>query len=443
MASLPLRPCGLYWVYWFPQVRLVDLPITYNVIFLFHAVPVGGAPGSTGAVTLNKPAGAPGTNYNVDIQTCRSRGQRIIMTIGGAAAQLTLNTQARADAFIASVKSINEALKVGTSLSGSAATTPAIDGIDWNNFEGANISGQATYMTYASQQLKAYYGSDFLITSPPAAFGPTQYVSDRLLLATLYRSNALDWMCPQFYDPSNLNTTSNVRTFLDLYHTAVTVPADAFLGTSSASVTIPRSVIGIGSSVKAGSSSNSRWGTSEFVSCYNTMVSEGKTPRGAFNWADELNPTGPTLFATNVGPTINPDLGGDTTGPTPGNSGTLTFSGVSTTTITVNWTKATDNTTAQASLQYELRRSLSNNISTVANAEANGTIAMAYTTDVATGTATGLTSNTTYYFTVIVKDLNGNKTAYTSNNQITQAPPGGSRNTVGMGSISGVSSITI
>jgi len=439
MASLPLRPCGLYWTYWAPIQRLVNFPTTYNVIFLFHATPVGGAPGTTGAVTLNKPTGAPGTNYNVDIQTCRSRGQRIIMTIGGANAQLTLNTQARADAFIASIKSINESLKVGTSLSGSALTTPAIDGIDWNNFESANISGQATYMTYAMQQLKAYYGSDFLSTAPPAAFGPTQYVSDRLLLATMYRSGALDWMCPQFYDPSNLNTVSNVRTFLDLYHTAVTVPADAFLGTSSASVVIPRNIIGIGFAVKSGASNSSRWGTSEAVSCYNTMTSEGKTQRGAFNWSSEEDPT--SLFATNVGPTINPDLGGDTTAPTPGNSGTLTFTNVTDTSIRVNWSKATDDSTVQTSLQYEVRRSLSNNIASVANAEANGTIALAYTTDIATANITGLTPATTYYFNVIVKDAQSNKAVYTMNNQITTAPT--TRTTNSVGSMTGVSQIII
>ncbi len=430
--SLPLRPCALYWTYWAPIQRLSLFPTTYNVIFLFHATPVGGAPGSTGAVLLNKPTGTPGTNYNADIATCRARGQKVIMTIGGAGAQLTLNTQARADAFIASIKSINVSL-------GGSGTTLAFDGIDWNNYEGADTSAQRTWMLYASQQLKTYYGaSNFLITSPPCAFEYTtsgQAGIDRLLLATLYDGNALDWLCPQFYDPSDLNTTSNVRTALDWYHATITL-------SNGHIVAIPRNNIGIGFAIKSGSANTSRWSTSTAVSCYNTMTSEGKTQRGAFNWASEEDPT--SLFATNVGPTINPDLGGDTTAPTPGASGAITFTNVSDVSMRINWTKATDDSTLQSALSYEVRRSLSNNISTVALAEANGTIAQAYTTDINTFLQTGLTQNTTYYWNIIVKDTNGNKAVYVSSSQNSQATtPPNTRTATNFGSITGLSSITI
>ncbi len=438
MSTIPTRPCALYWEYYAPVQRLSLFSTRYNVIFLFQAVPVGGAPGTTGAINLLKPSGTPGTFYNVDIQTCRSRGQRILMTIGGQNAQLTLNTQGRADAFIASVKSINETLKVGTTLSGSALTVPAIDGIDWNNFEQANIAGQSTYMTYAGQQIKAYYGSTFQVSAPPAPGDGAQGISDRLLLATMYRSNALDWFCPQMYDHSSNTTDSAVRTSLDFYHTAVTVPADAFLGTSSASVVIPRNIIGIGYSIGTGTSN---WTTSEASSNYLLMVSEGKTPRGAFNFSAGEDPT--STFANVLGApgVINPDLAGDTTAPVPGNSGTLTFTSVTDTSIRVNWSKATDDSAAQTSLQYEVRRSLSNNIANLTTAEANGTIALAYTTDINTANVTGLTPFTTYYFNVIVKDVNTNKAVYTMNNQITTAPS--TRTATGIGTITGGSTITI
>lgn len=433
--SLPLRVCALYWVNWFPVYRLKDLPTAYNLIYLFQAVPVGGAPGSTGGVTYTAPSGAPGTNLNADMAICRARGQKILLTIGGAGAQLTLNTQARADVFIASIKSINVQF-------GGSGTTLAFDGIDWDNFEGANISGQATWMTYAGAQLKAYYGaSNFLITSPPASFEFTtsgQAGTDRLLLATLYAGGALDMLSPQFYDPSDLNTTANVTTALDWYHSTVTV--------SGSPVTIPRNNIGIGFAIKSGSADANRWSTTTAVSCYNSMVSSGRTPRGAFNWTEDgTSGYAQTidLFATSVAPTINPDLGGDTTAPTPGASGVITFTGVNDTGMEVDWTPATDDTTAQASLQYELRRSLSNNINSVANAEANGTIAQAYTANIGGAIIHGLSPSTTYYFNVIVKDTNGNKAVYTTNNQITTAPPGNLRNTVGMGSVTGLHTITI
>lgn len=51
-------------------------------------------------------------------------------------------------------------------------------------------------------------------------------------------------------------------------------------------------------------------------------------------------------------------------------------------------------------------------MTTVAEIEANGTPVGSYTSNLLTQTASGLTSNTAYYFNVIVKDEAGNKTAY-------------------------------
>lgn len=293
--SLPTNPLGAYWPYWNPTARLVDLSTSYNVIFLFHATPVGGPPGTTGAVVYNRPSGTIGTNLNADITTCRARGQRIILTVGGMNAQITINTQARADAFIQSIKDTNVLL-------GGSGTTNVIDGLDWNNFEGAAITGQATWMTYASQQLKNYYGSDFLITAPPAAFDLNtngQGGSDRLLLATMYAGGALDWFCPQFYD--GLNQLTSVRNALDFYNTAVTV--------NGASVQIPRTMIGIGFGIQTPTWTDSGyWTIANAISAYNTMVSEGKTPKGGFNWAISLDPTGifpanmSSVFTNNVEP---------------------------------------------------------------------------------------------------------------------------------------------
>src|SRR5262249_4134518 len=78
----------------------------------------------------------------------------------------------------------------------------------------------------------------------------------------------------------------------------------------------------------------------------------------------------------------------------------------------LTWTKATDNVSAQSALQYEVRRSLSNNLDSVLNAEANGTIVKAYTEDTAIATVSGLSASTDYFFNVIVKDDAGNKAVY-------------------------------
>src|SRR5437762_780644 len=89
--------------------------------------------------------------------------------------------------------------------------------------------------------------------------------------------------------------------------------------------------------------------------------------------------------------------------------------------LTLNWTKATDDVSSPSALQYEVRRSATNNVDTVANAEANGTVVLAYTADIATANVTGLNPATGYFFNVIVKDAAGNKAVYATKNETTLA----------------------
>ncbi len=113
---------------------------------------------------------------------------------------------------------------------------------------------------------------------------------------------------------------------------------------------------------------------------------------------------------------------GDATGPASGNSGTITTDNVGAETLTLNWTKATDAVSVQGTLQYLVYFSTSNNLDTVANCEAIGTTFEAYTANISSKNITGLTSSTTYYFNVIVKDEAGNKSLYTTVTQATTAP---------------------
>ena len=101
----------------------------------------------------------------------------------------------------------------------------------------------------------------------------------------------------------------------------------------------------------------------------------------------------------------------------------LTVSGVGPTSLTLTWSKGTDVVSAQATLQYEVRRSVLNNINTVANAEVNGTIVQNYTRDFNTLTVTGLNQSTTYFFNVIVRDEVGLRAAYVMRSQATTASP--------------------
>ena len=102
----------------------------------------------------------------------------------------------------------------------------------------------------------------------------------------------------------------------------------------------------------------------------------------------------------------------DVTAPVPGDGGALFLVGGSTTQVTVNWTKASDNVSVQSNLLYLAYYSSSNNIDTVANMEANGTPIGNYALDINSKLLSGLAPDTTYYFNVIVKDEAGNKAPY-------------------------------
>jgi YVTN family beta-propeller protein len=136
-------------------------------------------------------------------------------------------------------------------------------------------------------------------------------------------------------------------------------------------------------------------------------------------YVSAINTTATTHYramACKVGYTASSVVAGtfviDTTPPTPGNSGILTTSGITTSAITVNWTAATDDVDAPAALEYLLYYSTANNLGSVVAIEANGTPVGTYAANITTQTATGLTSGTTYYFAVIVRDVMGNKAAY-------------------------------
>ncbi|MCX6131391.1 MAG: hypothetical protein NTX25_20305, partial [Proteobacteria bacterium] len=121
-----------------------------------------------------------------------------------------------------------------------------------------------------------------------------------------------------------------------------------------------------------------------------------------------------TLYSLNSQATL------DLTAPTAG--GTLSFSNIAESTLTVSWPAATDALTAQTGLSYKLvRASAAANIDTVAEADAitGASVAMDWTNQGLTKIVTGLTGLSTYHFAVLVKDAAGNKTLYPLNSQAT------------------------
>lgn len=113
---------------------------------------------------------------------------------------------------------------------------------------------------------------------------------------------------------------------------------------------------------------------------------------------------------------VNGVASSDVTPPVAGGGGVVTPSVISSAQINLSWTAATDNSTAQAAIVYEICQSTS---STGCN-----TFSATYTNGagVVTKSVTGLTGSTTYYFVVRAKDASGNTGLYTQTSATTSAP---------------------
>jgi len=109
----------------------------------------------------------------------------------------------------------------------------------------------------------------------------------------------------------------------------------------------------------------------------------------------------------------------DVTRPTL-SSGTLTFSAVGATNITVSWQAASDDVTVASGLQYQLYQSTTSNLNTLDDTLQNGTAVGSLLTGTTTKTVSSLSPYTTYHFNVVVQDAAGNKAAYTQSHQLTQ-----------------------
>jgi N-acetylneuraminic acid mutarotase len=100
----------------------------------------------------------------------------------------------------------------------------------------------------------------------------------------------------------------------------------------------------------------------------------------------------------------------------------INFSSVGATSLTVSWGAATDNVTAQASLQYKLvKASTSTAIDSIAEVDAlsRADVLVDWGTNTLTQNVSGLTVDTPYYFSVVVRDAADNKAIYSVNSATT------------------------
>jgi len=260
-----------YYPNWTPApLRIRDINARYNVIYLFAATPVGGAPGTTGAVTWTAPGDGRGaaTNLKADIAYARAtQGRKIMLSVGGAGNGMSFPNRSKSQAFVNSIVAIYQQLG-------------GIDGMDWNTFEGSQAP-DTSEMIWISRELKRLYPG-FLISAPPAPWNPVDQEFCRAMVA----AGAMDYAAPQYYDGPDLATpayvVTNVRQWVTL------------LGASHV-------VVGFG----INNATNYMTGA-QAVSAWSQVKNNSPDIGGAFDWEINTDEMQGWPFANGVGPLINP-----------------------------------------------------------------------------------------------------------------------------------------
>jgi len=132
------------------NVRLRDLPRTYNIVYAAFATGDGR---KGGAVTYDPSPVEARSAFAVDVSDAHARGQKVLLSIGGANDQGIHVTNGR---------------QVGQMASSVSAivNTYGFDGIDWDLEN--DVTWNIQSVTAVSNKLKKTYGKCFLISVAPA-----------------------------------------------------------------------------------------------------------------------------------------------------------------------------------------------------------------------------------------------------------------------------------
>jgi hypothetical protein len=181
MANLPSKVAAVYWTRWNSGIRLTQVPSSYNTLILF-AAPKSGSEGNV----------SWGLDVSADIKTCRARGQRIVLSCGGAGNGINFAGRTESTRFVDAIVRINSEL-------GGTLTAPVIDGVDFNTFE-ADATPNAPEYLWIAYELRRRFGSGFGITSPPAPWSDR----DKQFCRAMLNGGAMDYAAPQYYDGPGL-----------------------------------------------------------------------------------------------------------------------------------------------------------------------------------------------------------------------------------------------
>lgn len=242
-----------------------EAPLVYTHVVLFRLVP-----GTSGIDINNNGKGTATAGYfrftddwnvtQAQIQTVRARGQKVIVSIGGASNGYYFENTTEVNNFVASFQSFY-------------ASYGPFDGIDYNCYEAgimpenasnAYVDTFATYVNQISTALRNLYGSSFIICTPP---NPNS-AADQRLVEAMDNAGLINFACPQYYDWTGFAATDFIKVRNRVWVDTV------FDGDES------KVVLGLPSNYTGGGGPTLAQSLSEWDKC----VAEYPAMRGVFGW---------------------------------------------------------------------------------------------------------------------------------------------------------------
>ncbi len=265
---------GGYWPNWVSSpIRIRDINLNYSLIYLFHAQPVGGPPGTTGEIYFDQPNDSRGasTHFSDDIQYARNVQNRTIMlSVGGAQNGMSFPNRTKSQTFVNSVVTLYK--RFG-----------GFDGLDWNTFEG-DQAPDTDEMIWISKELKQLYPG-FLITAPPAPWNRR----DMTFCQAMIQAGAMDYAAPQYYDGPGLANQSYVANNINQWVSLV--------GESHV-------VVGFG----VNPNQPNYMTIDQAVATWKEIKSQHPALRGVFDWEVRNDEAQGWVFANNVGPLVTDSM---------------------------------------------------------------------------------------------------------------------------------------